>query len=233
MTNSFVKKYDWILFDADDTLFHFDAFGGLQLMFAQYNVQFTKDDYHEYQKLNKSLWVEYQNHQITAQELQHRRFTIWADKLQLNAHDLNSAFLCAMAEICAPTEGAVSLLNALHTKTKLGIITNGFIELQQVRLERTQLKHYFDIVVISEEVGVAKPHPEIFTHALDLMGNPDRKKVLMIGDNPHSDIIGAMNAGMDTCWLNVDNKPVPEGILPTYEVSSLTQLETLLDNYPF
>ncbi len=223
-----VMRYEWILFDADDTLFHFDAFSGLRLMFTQFGVVFTDDDYQQYQAINKLLWVEYQNGAITAQHVQRHRFHVWADKLQMKAEDLNHAFLLAMAEICAPLEGAVSLLNALRGKAKLGIITNGFTQLQQTRIERTGLKGYFDLLVISEQVGVAKPHGDIFKHAMSLMGNPNREKVLMVGDNPDSDILGGINAGLDTCWLNVDNRPAPENIVPKYQVSSLANLEALL-----
>ena len=223
-----MKAYEWILFDADDTLFHFDAFRGLQLMFFQFGVKFTEQDYHEYQTLNKSLWVDYQNGSIIAQQLQHQRFHAWANKLQISPQVLNNAFLIAMAEICTPMAGAVSLLNALKGKIKLGIITNGFTDLQQIRLERTGLTGHFDLLVISEQVGIAKPHLGIFEHAFSLMGNPAREQVLMVGDNPDSDILGGINAGLDTCWLNVDNKPAPEGIKPLYQISSLTELENML-----
>jgi 5'-nucleotidase len=223
-----MKIYEWILFDADDTLFHFDAFSGLQLMFSHFDITFTKQDYHEYQVINKSLWVDYQNGEITAQQLQHQRFNSWAEKLQVLPHELNSAFLSAMAEICMPLEGAISLLCALQGKAKLGIITNGFTELQQTRLERTGLSDHFELLVISEQVGVAKPHVDIFEHALSAMGNPAREKVLMVGDNPESDILGGINAGLDTCWINANNNPVPDGITPLYQVSSLSELKNLL-----
>ena len=223
-----MKNYQWILFDADETLFNFDAFSGLQLMFANFDIQFTDQHYHDYQLLNKSLWVEYQKGNITAQQLQQQRFTVWGDKLQKSPQDLNSAFLDAMAEICTPIAGAESLLHALKGKAKLGIITNGFTDLQQVRLERTGLKDHFDFIVISEQIGVAKPHPDIFDHALDLMGNPDRKNVLMVGDNLETDILGGLNAGLDTCWLNRENKLVLEHITPHYHVDSLAALERLL-----
>lgn len=223
-----MKVYEWILFDADETLFHFDAFSGLKLMFSQLGSRFTKKNYRSYQAINKSLWVDYQNGDITAQQLQHQRFIPWADKLSISPQDLNSAFLAAMAEICIPLEGAVSLLNALKGKVKLGIITNGFTELQQVRLERTGFKDYFDLLVISEQVGLAKPHRGIFDHALSIIGDPARDQVLMVGDNPESDILGGINAGLDTCWLNINGKPVPEGIIPHYQVSSLVELKNLL-----
>jgi 5'-nucleotidase len=226
-----MKNYEWILFDADDTLFHFDAFRGLQVMLSQFNVEFTAEDFQAYQLINQSLWVDYQNGTITALQLQHQRFIHWAAKLQVTPQTLNSAFLTAMAEISIPLDGAVSLLNALKGKTKLGIITNGFTELQQARLTHHGFNDYFDLLVISEQVGFAKPHPDIFEHALSHMGNPAREKVLMVGDNPDSDIIGGMNAGLDTCWLNVHNKPAPEGIRPQYQVASLMEIEELLKSY--
>ena len=222
------EKYQWILFDADETLFSFDSFRGLQLMFSQFDIIFTADDYKKYQLKNKSLWVEYQNKEISALQLQCQRFSHWAEKLGKSPQDLNNLFLHAMADVCLPLEGAVSLLNALRGKTKLGIITNGFKALQEVRLERNGLKEHFDLLVISEEVGVAKPHINIFEHALSKMGNPERSQVLMVGDNPDSDILGGINIGFNTCWLNVNKKPVPENIIPHYEVSSLADLEELL-----
>ena len=223
-----MKAYEWILFDADETLFHFDAFSGLQLMFTQFGVDFSQQDYQKYQTINKPLWTDYQNGVISAQQLQHKRFDLWSDKLKITPTHLNSAFMMAMAEICAPIDGAVNLLNTLKGRAKLGIITNGFVELQQVRLERTGLREHFELLVISEEVGVAKPHRDIFEHALTIMGRPQRDNVLMVGDNPDSDILGGINAGLDTCWFNRENKPIPDGIIPKYQVSSLWGLEQLL-----
>ena len=147
-------NWDWILFDADETLFTFDAFGGLQRMFLDYSVTFTAEDFQDYQAINKPLWVDYQNGAISALQLQHQRFEGWSERLSVPAGDLNAAFLNAMAEICVPLPGAVSLLNALKDKVKIGIITNGFTALQQIRLERTGLRDYFDLLVISEQVGV-------------------------------------------------------------------------------
>jgi len=146
-------NWDWIFFDADETLFTFDSFSGLQRMFLDYSVTFTAEDFQDYQAVNKPLWVDYQNGAITSLQLQHQRFQSWADRLSVLPGDLNSAFINAMAEICAPLPGAVSLLNALQGKCKMGIITNGFTALQQIRLERTGLRDHFDLIVISEQVG--------------------------------------------------------------------------------
>lgn len=221
-------KWDWIFFDADETLFTFDSFSGLQRMFLDYSVTFTAEDFQDYQAINKPLWVDYQNGAITSLQLQHQRFQSWADRLSVQPGDLNSAFINAMAEICAPLPGAVSLLNALQGKCKMGIITNGFTALQQIRLERTGLRDHFDLIVISEQVGVAKPHPHIFDYALEQAGNPARSRVLMVGDTAESDILGGMNAGLATCWLNAHNRTLPEGINPTWTVTSLSELEQRL-----
>ncbi|MHA1001681.1 pyrimidine 5'-nucleotidase [Leclercia pneumoniae] len=221
-------NWDWIFFDADETLFTFDSFGGLQRMFLGYSITFTAEDFQDYQAVNKPLWVDYQNGAITALQLQHQRFDLWAGRLNVSPGVLNDAFLNAMAEICAPLPGAVSLLDSLKGKAKLGIITNGFTALQQIRLERTGLRDYFDALVISEEVGVPKPDPRIFDYALELAGNPDRTRVLMVGDTAESDIRGGMNAGLATCWLNAHGRALPEGIEPTWTVTSLSELEQLL-----
>ncbi|QKJ85672.1 pyrimidine 5'-nucleotidase [Paramixta manurensis] len=223
-----LQNQDWILFDADDTLFHFDAFAGLQRLFLQYDVTFTADDYSEYQALNKPLWVDYQNGAITALQLQQQRFVRWGEKLNVAPGTLNKGFLEAMAQVCQPLDGAAELLEMLKGRVKMGIITNGFTALQQARLARTGFLGYFDLLVISEQVGVAKPHPAIFDYALEQMGQPPRSRVLMVGDNPDSDILGGMQAGFATCWLNTDQRPAPEGITPTWQVKTLHELRTIL-----
>ena len=221
-------KWDWIFFDADETLFTFDSFTGLQRMFLDYSVTFTAEDFQDYQAVNKPLWVDYQNGAITSLQLQRQRFVGWGEQLNVPPEELNDAFMNAMAEICAPLPGAVSLVNALHGKVKMGIITNGFTSLQQICLERTGLRDRFDLLVISEEVGVAKPDPRIFDYALEQAGSPDRSRVLMVGDTAESDILGGINAGLSTCWLNAHHREQPAGIEPTWTVASLSELEQLL-----
>lgn len=220
--------YEWILFDADETLFHFDAYAGLQRMFANYNVDFSPADFAQYQQVNKPLWVAYQDGKISARELQETRFTGWAKTLAVTPQQLNDAFLQAMAEICRLLPGAQALLDALLGKVKLGIITNGFTALQTIRLERTGLIDHFDLLVISEEVGVAKPDVAIFEHAFERMQRPDKHKIMMVGDNPHSDILGGINAGIHTCWYNPEGAEKPADITPHIEVRSLQELQLWL-----
>ena len=221
-------KYQWILFDADETLFYFDAFKGLQRMFTQFKINFTLSDFEIYQRVNKPLWVDYQDGRITAAQLQHKRFEYWAKKLSVTTRQLNSAFLMAMADICTMLPGAEMLIKSLVGKVNMGIITNGFAELQTIRLQRTGLIEHFSPLVISEEVGVAKPHVDIFEHAFKQMNYPSKSTILMVGDNIHSDIQGGINAGIDTCWLNVAQAEKPADITPRYQIASLQELPPLL-----
>ncbi|MFD2178616.1 pyrimidine 5'-nucleotidase [Veronia pacifica] len=220
--------YDWILFDADETLFSFDDFQGLKIMLSDYGVHFTRDDHVAYKKQNQPLWVKYQNGEITAQELQITRFLGWAEKLNVEPDELNGAFLNAMADVCKPLTDVDIVIPKLVERAKLGIVTNGFTQLQKIRLERTGMTPYFTHVFISEEIGVAKPDPRIFEYALEKMGQPDKASVLMVGDNPHSDVLGGMNAGVDTCWLNLKGETLPEGIQPTFTASSWQALKSYL-----
>jgi len=226
--STILNKYRWILFDADETLFHFDAFAGLKLMFSRFDVEFNAEDFATYQQVNKPLWVEYQKGLISAAHLQQTRFHSWASKLAVTPQQLNSQFLTAMADICLPLPGARELIDSLSGRVNLGIITNGFTELQSVRLSRTGFQDAFNPVVISEQLGKAKPDVAIFDYALSLMGAPQKQHVLMVGDNLHSDILGGINAGIDTCWINHHNEPVIDDISPSYQVRNLTELHQLL-----
>ncbi|MBM7456816.1 FMN phosphatase YigB (HAD superfamily) [Oceanisphaera litoralis] len=100
--------------------------------------------------------------------------------------------------------------------------------MQHTRLKRAGWQDSFSTLVISEQVGVAQPDTGIFEHAFEQMGHPPKEQILMVGDNLHSDILGGLNAGIHTCWLNSNDSAAPEGIRPHFEVSSLNQLHQLL-----
>lgn len=221
-------KYTHILFDADETLFSFNSFAGLKLLFARYGVDFSESDNQAYQAVNAPLWVDYQNGKIDAKTLQITRFKLWGERLGVAPETLNEGFLDAMAGICEPLPGARELLSRLKGCATLGIITNGFAALQQRRLQHTGLLDCFEHVVISELVGCAKPDARIFAHTLALLGNPDKAKVLMVGDTAASDILGANKFGIDSCWLQHEGSQCPSHIHPTYTVNTLTELEHLL-----
>ncbi|VFP87868.1 pyrimidine 5'-nucleotidase [Candidatus Erwinia haradaeae] len=224
-----LAKWEWILFDADDTLFYFDSFSGLKKLFRKYDIYFTRNDYDQYQFVNKKLWIDYQNNSISLSTLQHDRFKEWANRLDVTTCELNNGFIKAMGEICTPMPGARDLLSHLYGKVKIGIITNGFTALQEARITRNCFSKYFNLLIASEQVGYAKPHPEIFNFALNKMSNPVPRRVLIVGDTLESDIVGGINAGFSTCWLNHDGRKKPHGINPNWQITCLRELQDLLN----
>ena len=100
------------------------------------------------------------------------------------------------------------------------ILTNGITSVQKSRLARSTIRDLVRGMVISQEVGVSKPNPAIFDHALRML-NMSRDEVLMIGDSPTSDILGANRAGVDACWFNARGKILPEGVFARYTVTDI------------
>lgn len=217
-------KYQWILFDADETLFSFHSYYGLKTMLKRYGMEFNEQDYEAFQAVNQPLWVAYQNKEINAETLQRTRFEALAQKTGQDPLILNRELMDEMAHVSQPLEGVREMLANLHGKVKMGIITNGFNALQQKRLANTHTTHFFDLLVVSETVGVAKPDRQIFDHAFSKMGEIERSKVLMVGDTLASDILGGNLAGIDTCWFNPKGLQNDTDIQPTYEICTMAEL---------
>ena len=217
-------RYDWILFDADETLYSFNSFHGLKAMLAPYGIDFNQEDYAAFQAINQPLWVAYQNNEITAEDIQKRRFAKLSEQIGVEPLMLNQMLMSEMALVSKPLEGVEAMLEALYGKVKMGIITNGFTGVQQRRLENTKTEKYFDIVVVSEQIGVAKPDRQVFEYAFSLMDCEDKTRILMVGDTLTSDVLGGNNAGIDTCWFNHANKPNDTTIRPTYEIHQIGEL---------
>jgi 2-haloalkanoic acid dehalogenase type II len=127
-----------------------------------------------------------------------------------------------LAEDAGPT------LAALRSRYKLGLITNGPSAIQRAKIERFGLAEYFDELIVSGEVGVAKPDPAIFRLALERLGvAPD--EALFVGDSPEYDLRGAAAAGMPFVWMNPGAEALPEGIpQPLATIGRLGQLLEVL-----
>lgn len=221
-------KYQWVLFDADHTLFDFDSFTGLNTVLAQYGISLTRAEYDDFQRINQPLWTDYQNGKIGIAELSEIRFAKLAARAGITPLALNARLQQEMAHISRLLPHARETLDTLKAHgTKLGIITNGYAALQQPRLDANRLSGCFDLVEVSETVGIPKPDARLFAHALKQMGNPDPRRVLMVGDSLLSDITGGNRAGMDTCWFNPHAAPNTGSIIPTYEIRRLNEVCTI------
>jgi putative hydrolase of the HAD superfamily len=123
-------------------------------------------------------------------------------------------------------EGAVSVIAALSQRYRIAILTNGLQDVQRPRLAASALKSLIPVrdLIISEEVGAAKPDAAIFEIALQRLGSPPKSAVLMIGDSLSSDMRGAANAGLDGCWYNPQAAPRPAEFSIAFEIGKLEQL---------
>ncbi|GGI44413.1 putative uncharacterized hydrolase YsaA [Paenibacillus marchantiophytorum] len=125
-------------------------------------------------------------------------------------------------------EATFEVLDALHPNYKLLLLTNGAPDLQQEKVDSIPgLADYFDHILISGTFGQGKPAPAIFEHALKLL-NVTSAEALMVGDNLNTDIIGALQTGVRSVWINHHQRIAPAHQNPTHEIASLRELLAIL-----
>ena len=226
------NRYKHIFFDLDRTLWDFDAAAevAFERLYEKYNLQAlgipSAHDFHEvYHPLNEQLWVQYRANAITKDELNRTRFLKPLEHYGIHnvalADQLSTDYVYWSPRIVRLIPGTMELLDYLKPKYHLHLITNGFQEVQHTKLSGSGMEPYFETLTVSEEVGVKKPHPEIFRYALCKAGAAPEES-LMIGDEMAVDIDGARAVGMDTLLFNPKGEPV-EGER-TYEVRDLREI---------
>ena len=228
---SISHPYTWLLFDADGTLFDYDQAEStaLQNTFAQFDVPFPPGAVAVYRVINGQLWQALEEGQITQAELATRRFELLFETLgRPIPPKFSSAFLDQLARCTFLMDGAEAVLQALQPRYRIAILTNGISVVQRSRLARSAIHTYIHELIISEEVGAAKPDAAFFDLAFERLGQPSRADVLMIGDSLSSDMRGASRYGLDTCWFNPARLPRPDDMALTYEIARLEELIALL-----
>ncbi len=226
-------KYEIIIFDADETLFDFkkserEAFKNTMLEFhIKYDENYHLKIYHD---INTAIWKEFEEGLISQEKLKVDRFRRLSDALtmELNATELAKSYMNHLANGSFLYKDSEALVESLTKNFKLTIVTNGLSDVQNKRIRKSIIAKHFEDIVISEEVQVSKPNPEIFELALKNINHVDKTKVLMVGDSLTSDIQGGINFGIDTCWYNPNKIINKKEIHPTYEISSFEELKDLL-----
>lgn len=228
-----MHKYKWLLFDADNTFLDF-ATASKKSLFStcsNYDLPCDEEIYKIYKVENAKVWESFENKEITALELRSLRFARFFDAVDIKGIDpfeFNTQFLQNLVEVSEAYQGAKELMENLKPNFTLSVITNGLKEVQRPRIHRLQMQHLFESIIVSDEIGVAKPDVRFFEHSYNSISNPPPKsEVLVIGDNLKSDILGGKNFGVDTCWLSHD-KPNDTSIQPTYTVKNLFDLPEIL-----
>jgi putative hydrolase of the HAD superfamily len=226
-------KYSWILFDADDTIFDFNRSAKASFLktLSDFGIESREDYYLLYKQLNEATWLAFERNEITAEELRRIRFEKFLNAIEINQDPLkvNAHYLSVLAANPMLIEGALELLLLLRkNQVKLGLITNGLKEVQRKRIKYAALERLFDVIVVSDEIGVSKPDEGFFAHAFHEMEHPPKKTVLVVGDSLLSDIKGGENFGLDTCWYNPGRKQNTTTHIPTYEVAQLEEIPSLV-----
>ncbi len=210
---------EFIYFDLDDTLLdhkkaeqagladvhqHFDVFKNIER-------QQLIDTYHH---INKGLWEEYGRGEIDRHILHRRRFEETFVELGIDAtlyEEAGKVYMNYYRNHWEWVDGAKEAYEAIAIKYPVGIITNGFAETQWLKIDQFGFKETARQIVISEEVGVMKPHPKIFDHSTELIGI-ERDQILYVGDSLTSDVKGGKAAGWQVAWFSKHPSKEGEGL---------------------
>jgi YjjG family noncanonical pyrimidine nucleotidase len=229
-------KYQTIFFDLDHTLWDYDTNSNETLLelYGAYQLQAKgvttlaafQTKFHE---VNESLWYLYDRGVIDSTVIRKERFQKILEPFAIHDEklvaDLSHDYLYNCPRKAGLLPWAIDTLDYLCTKYSLSLITNGFEEIQNMKLTSSNIAHYFKHVITSQTAGFKKPSREIFDYALSLRGH-GANQAIMIGDNLTTDMAGAKNAGVDTVFFNPAKRQHEETV--KHEITSLRELQSIL-----
>lgn len=229
-------RYKNLFFDLDDTLWAFSANARdtFEEMYFKHGLDAFFDSFEHfyslYQRRNTELWLEYGNGQITKEELNRQRFLYPLEAVGAGDSVLSKTYSDDFFAVI-PTKKrlmphAVEVLEYLSSRYNLYILSNGFRELQFRKMHSGGIDGYFKKVILSEDIGVMKPWPEIFHFALSATQS-ELKDSLMIGDSWEADITGANGVGMHHAFYNTAGR-TDYPFRPTYLLKDLKELIEIL-----
>lgn len=232
-----MNKYKHIFFDLDHTLWDFEvnSQSTLSQLFEEFKIsQKSNKDfdffYQKYKFYNRQLWKEYEIGKLSKIDLRLNRFT--KALLAIGINDLEIAYTMSEKYIeISPHKNSlipygIEVLTYLQEKQyKVHLITNGFEEVQHIKIKNTKIDQFVEYMITSEQAGAKKPSIGIFHYAFDKTGATSRNSII-IGDSFHADIEGGMNVGMDTIFFNPEKNKFNKK--PTYEISCLSELYEIL-----
>jgi len=226
-------RYDVLLCDADNTIFDFNQaeVNAFEAACARVGIKADEELLEIYSAINEALWKLFEQGGITQKVLRVRRFEQFLEAIgrtELNAQAMAEEFVAALGRQSVPIDGAIEAVARWSKIVPVIIVTNGIAKVQHGRMERSEVRHYIRGMVISEEVGAAKPDPKMIEVAMEMAGVTDKSRALMLGDSLSSDIAAAANAGVDACWYNPNGAENKKGLPIRYEIRDLDEVDAIL-----
>ena len=229
-----MKEYRHLFFDLDHTLWDFQS--NSRAVLAELCDEYLVGAYGldieafipAYERVNAALWLQFDGGVIPKEVLRAMRFKQALERCGIEdgalARKLEESYMDRCPERALLMPGARNLLQDLQPHYRMHIITNGFTEIQAIKLATSGIREFFQVVLTSEMAGASKPSARIFRHALRSAGAKVYES-LMIGDNARADIAGGRNAGLDQVHFVPDELGDPQA---TYRISHLDQLRSIL-----
>jgi len=201
-----------VFFDLDHTLWDFEKNSDLAFaeIFLKNNITLDLPLFlKHYSPINFEYWARYRNDQVTKEDLRHGRLEDTFKEIEIAITKQQIALLAEDYIAYLPKNNHLFVdtlltLDYLQSKYKLHIITNGFSEVQSLKLNNSNINHYFETITTSEEAGVKKPNAKIFELAL-AKAKAKPNESLMIGDSLEADVLGAESYGIKAIWYNYSN----------------------------
>lgn len=222
-----MEKYTTLYFDLDNTLLDFTAaeYKAIRQLLALHNLPVTDEIVSTYSAINQTWWERFEKGEIKKQEIFSGRFSDLLARFGFEGDPIKMSedYFEFLSQGSDMIDGADKVLKYVK---ELGytvcITTNGMSRTQYRRIDNCAIKQYFDYIFVSEDAGHQKPEKEYFEYAMANSPEKDKSKILVIGDSMSSDILGGINFGVDTCWLNPKGKTGEHK--PTYEIANIMQI---------
>lgn len=222
-------KEGTILFDFDDTLVDFEAAEtyAFYKMAEHFDFNASLQDFNYFKKVNKQHWQAFQEGKLSKDSVLTQRFEYFFKNYNIEIDGYKADYIFRDELANAPLtyfDNTLNTLQDLSTKFNLYIVTNGVLETQERRINKSPYKDLFDGVFVSEQTGYQKPMPEFFDYVFDKIGENKRSSTMIVGDSLSSDILGGKNANIRTCWFNPRNQINDSNIEADITINNFEQL---------
>ena len=224
---------EFLFLDLDDTIldFHRAERVALSKTLEAFGLEPTEQVLSRYHLINRQHWERLERGELTRAQVLQGRFEVLFRELgqPVDAAAVTRAYERSLGIGHYFLPGAQEAVQRLSQKYRLFLASNGTASVQHSRLTSAGLYPYFEKVFVSQEIGFNKPSKEYFDACFSKIPGFERSKALMVGDSLTSDILGGIQAGMKTCWVNPNHQSPRADIPADYEIESITQLEALLE----